>query len=134
MDTVASDLTPHDLMPLDMAVATVFRRAYERRMQPRGNVRPTGDLDGLAYTLAELTPLYTYEADGHSIRELSKGDLAGALFRGGAKTLVYVDGRAPVTNLAINVKSLPAIIELLNATKSAELFAGGCPTGGTPGT
>jgi hypothetical protein len=115
-------VTAHDLMPLDMAIATVFRRAYERRAQARMDVRPTGHLDGLAYTVAEFMPIYVYVPDGRSLRKLAKEDLAGGLFQGGGKALIYLDGRAPITNLAVNAKSLPAVIDALNAARRA-LFA-----------
>jgi hypothetical protein len=109
----------HDLMPLDLAATVIFRRVYANRTHTGTPTRMTGHLDALAYTIAELAPIYVYEANGHSVRALSRDDLAGALFQDGARALAYVDGRAAVRNLAFNATSITAIIQTLIASSKS---------------
>jgi hypothetical protein len=109
--------TPHDLMPLDLAAATIFRRVYQEALRVPAHGRPRAHLDGLAYTIAEMAPVYVYQTDGRSVRELTHADLAGGLFQGGASVLAYVDGRPPVRDLAVSVRHVRTIIETLIATK-----------------
>ena len=106
--------SPHDLMPLDLAAETVFRRVYEKRAHMRpGAGRPLAHFDGLAYTIAEMGPIYVYESDGRGVRPLSAAELAGGLFQEGARALTYVDGRAPVRHLAVSVRHVEAVIATL---------------------
>ncbi len=102
-------------MPLDMAVKLVFRRVYEEKIQLGLSGGLTAHIDGLAYTIAELVPIYVYEPNGHSVRALSKEELAGALFQDGAKAIRYIDGRPVIRNLAVSVKAIPQVIESLIA-------------------
>jgi hypothetical protein len=108
--------SPHDLIPLDMATALIFRRVYEERMQLGTPGRLTAHLDGLAYTLAELAPIYVYERNGQGVRALSKEELAGALFQDGARAISYVDGRATLKNLAMSTKHIPGVVQTLIAS------------------
>src|SRR3954470_366192 len=105
----------HDLMPLDLAVSLLFRRVYEEPMQTVAGGRARSHLDGLAYLVSELAPIYVYKPDGKQRRRLSESDLAGALFQDGAKRIAYVDGRPAIENLAISVKKIQALIQALTA-------------------
>src|SRR3954468_2952982 len=105
----------HDLMPFDLAVSLVFRRVYEEPMQTVVGGRAGSHLDGLAYLVSELAPIYVYEPDGEQRRRLSESDLAGALFQEGAKRIAYIDGRPAIENLAISVKKTEALIQALTA-------------------
>lgn len=102
--------TAHDLMPLDLAAASVYRRVYEDVVTSMVQARPASHLDAVAYTIAELTSIYVYESDGNSLRPLSREELAGALFRDGARVIHYPDGRPSVRNLAVSVKALQAVV------------------------
>lgn len=102
--------TAHDLMPLELAAASVYRRVYEDRVSSMVQARPASHLEAVAYTIAEFTSIYVYESDGNSLRALSREELAGALFRDGARVLCYPDGRPEVRNLAVSVKALQAIV------------------------
>jgi hypothetical protein len=106
----------HDLMPLDLATAVVFRRVYCDERQAPNPAPLSAQLDGLAYTIAELAPIYVYERTGHSLRLLSREELEGGLFRNGAKVLTYIDGRAPIRDLAISAKKVSAVIQALSAS------------------
>jgi hypothetical protein len=99
--------SPHELMPLDMAVSTVFRRVYSERFLV-GCGRGDGHLDGLAYMMASLVPVWVYKQDGSGIRILTKGELAAGLFKGGAKEMYFLDGRPTLTALAVSVHAIEA--------------------------
>jgi hypothetical protein len=118
--------TAHDLMPLDLAAASVYRRVYEDFVTSMVQARPVSHLEALAYTIAEFTSIYVYESDGNSLRALSKEELAGALFRDGARVMCYPDGRPEVRNLAVSVKALPAVVLALQNARgpgTPEAFA-----------
>jgi hypothetical protein len=110
----------HDLMPLDSAANVIFRRVYVERMQLGTLGRLTAHLDGLAYTIAELTPIYVYEPNGASVRQLTATELAGALFQGGAKEISYIDGRETITHLAVDARDVEGVIQTLIASDKAE--------------
>lgn len=105
----------HDLMPLEMAASMVFRRVYEKRALVGLRRTEARHLDGLAYTIAELAAVYIYDTDGSSLRRISDDELRGALFQDGAKSISYVDGRKRITNLAVSIKDVEAIIGTLLA-------------------
>jgi len=105
----------HDLMPFDLAVWLVFRRVYEEPMQTVVGGRAGSHLDGLAYLVSELAPIYVYKPDGKQRRRLSESDLAGALFQEGARRITYIDGRPTIENLAVSVKRIQAVIQRLTA-------------------
>ena len=109
----------HDLMPLEMAAAMVFRRVYEERKLPGLRGTEARHLDGLAYTIAELAAVYIYDTNGSSLRRLSDDELRGALFQDGAKRISYVDGRKRITNLAVSIKEVEAVIGKLIAAFTA---------------
>lgn len=111
--------SPHDLVPLDLAVSAIFRRVYQGRMNIGTPGRSTAHLDALAYLIAEHAPIYTYKRDGDSVRVLAKEELVGGLFQGGARTLAFVDGRATITELAVSAKTIDAIVTTLIAVSRA---------------
>ena len=97
----------------------IFRRVYAERLHAGTPTRVTAHLDALAYTIAELAPIYVYEANGHAVRALSRADLAGALFQDGAKVLAYIDGRPALRNLAFNATSIHSVIQTLIAASNS---------------
>ena len=97
----------NDLIPLQLAALSIFRQVYDGRIRP---ARLDAHLDALAYTIAELVPLYVYERDGRALRPLTEAELADGLFRDGARGLCYPDGRAPIDDLAVSVKDVQAVI------------------------
>jgi hypothetical protein len=107
----------HDLIPLELAAAYIFRRTYEERVQISIPGRPAAHLDGLAYLLSTMVTLYSYPANGQGIRELGKEDLAGGLFRDGAKCLYFLDGRKEITPLAMRADAIgPIIAAMIDAS------------------
>ena len=105
----------HHLVPLELAVRTVFTRVYSERLLVSVPVRSTAHLDGLAYTMTELTPIYVYRADGGDTRALSKAELEGGHFWDGAKELYFVDGRPALKNLAVKVSAIGAVVKALSS-------------------
>ena len=110
------DLSPraHDLVPLELATALIFRRVYEERIQVRVEGRSKAHLDGLAYLIANMVTLYTYAQDGSDIRELPKEAIATGLFRDGARVLYFLDGREPITNLALKADAINSVVSAMH--------------------
>ena len=100
----------HDLMPLDLAVRTIFRRVYDKPQRVGASPR---DLDGLAYMIAGVWPIFAYEPDGGAVRQLSQDELSHGLFRGGARELYFVDSRPAARNLAVRVSTIQAAVATL---------------------
>jgi hypothetical protein len=105
----------HDLMPLHLAALVVFKRVYEKRSTTRTLGRLDAHLDGLAYAIGELAPLYVLNPDGASARPLAKKELDGGLFQDGARCLSFIDGRPAISNLAISAKAIGPVIDALLA-------------------
>lgn len=103
----------HDLIPLDLAALTIFRRVYEEWLHLKPSSRISAHLDALAYTVAGLVPIYVYERGGRSLRALSKAQLDDALFKDGAKAICYTDGRPSINDLAISAQDVQAVIRTL---------------------
>jgi hypothetical protein len=111
-------VSSHDVVPLYLAVLRIFGRLYDERMQAAGPARIAPHLDGLAYTVAEYVPIYTYTKDGSSLRALTKAELTGGVFEDGAKALTYIDGRATVRDLAVRARAVDMIALTLIAAAS----------------
>ena len=106
------DASRHDLVPFFIALEHIYRQVYVARtsgMAPRS----PGALDGLAHAVANLTTLWIYSPDGRSVRELSGPELAHGLFRGGGRTLYFVDHRAPIENLAMRASAVAQVVATL---------------------
>jgi hypothetical protein len=103
----------HDLVPLDLAAAMIFRRVYEEQMLVGVASRDGAHIDGIAYTIAAMCPIYVYEADGRAVRQLSEQEVARGLFRNGARELHFIDGRPSVRNLAVATASIEAVLKAL---------------------
>src|SRR3954466_12628933 len=107
------EISLHDLMPLDLAVDTIFRRFYAERLRTAVSSRDCAHLDGLAYMVAEAWPIYAYEENGNSFRRVSAEELSQALFRSGGKEIQFVDGRAPLRRLAVHTETVGAAVTML---------------------
>ena len=102
----------HDLVPFFIALEHIYRQVYMERsfgVAPRS----ARALDGLAHAVANLTTLWSYSPDGRSLRELSGPELAHGLFRGGGRTLYFVDHRAPIENLAMRASAVAPVVASL---------------------
>ncbi len=103
----------HDLVPLDLAAAMIFRKVYEERMMVGVKSRDGAHIDGIAYTIAAMCPIYVYEADGRAVRKLSEQEVSRGLFRNGARELHFIDGRPSVRNLAVSTGTIEAVLSAL---------------------
>jgi hypothetical protein len=107
------EISLHDLMPLDLAVDTIFRRFYAERLRTAVSSRDCAHLDGLAYMIAGAWPIYAYEENGNSFRQVSAEEVSQALFRSGGKEMRFVDGRAPLRRLAVHTQTVGAAVTML---------------------
>ena len=102
---------PPELIPLEVAARDAQRRAY-----PEANY--VGDtherLNGLAHAMAALVPLFTLSPQR---RMLTADEVARGHFRGGASSLHFIDGRAPITELAVSAESVDRFVESILAAK-----------------
>jgi hypothetical protein len=105
-----SDQLAHTLVPLRLAAELVFSKLYEgRHVASREEV-----LDSIATTIAVLAPIYEYSIDAtNPARRLSRFELEGGMFKGGALRIHFIDGRQPRTQLAIAANDVSDTIETL---------------------
>lgn len=103
---------PHTLLPLRLAAELIFSKVYvDRVVTSREEV-----LDSIASTIAVLAPIYEYSADSHHpARPLSRMELEGGMFKGGARELRFIDGRQPRTSLAVAANDVTQTIETLKS-------------------
>jgi hypothetical protein len=109
----ARKVSLHDLMPLDLAVLTIFRRVYEGRLKNANSSRDFGHLDGLACVIAGVWPIYVYEEQGTAFRRVTGQEVSLALFRAGGKEMRFIDGRPPLQRLAVHVETVNAAVAIL---------------------
>lgn len=105
----------HDLIPLDLALQLIFQRVYVETMRTPG-ARPTR-IDGLAYVVSSLVPLYAYTADRGVVRLLGAAELTGGLFVGNGKSVRFLDGRAELGNLAVTSAGMSTAVSTLANAK-----------------
>lgn len=70
--------------------------------------------------MAALAPLYTHSADGTSFRRLTQEELRSGHFRKGGRELHFIDGRAPIDNIAVPNGSVAEVVRLLGSAVSGE--------------
>lgn len=106
----------HPLVPMPLAARMVYERAYgseppERHLAER--------LNGLAYCLASLGPLYALESPEAAPRALSSSELAWGHFRNGGGELHFLDERAPILHVGVTRDCIErAIAALVNQAAS----------------
>lgn len=67
----------------------------------------------IAYAVAALVPLFTYEADGVAVRRLRPEEFSQGLFRDGGRTLFFLDGRAAIRPLAVSASGIEEVTRAL---------------------
>lgn len=94
-----------ELVPLNVAARRIFQRVYLPFHYPQST--PGADqLNGVASALCSLAPVYVLDERGSAARRLGADELSGGLFRGGARELLYLDGRESIRNLAVSAPEL----------------------------
>ena len=105
-----SDRLAHTLLPLKLAAELVFNKVYEGRT----NMERGPLLDSIASTLSVLSPIYEYHPDpAQPPRLLTRLEIEGGMFKGGAQELRFIDGRPPLYSLAVSADDLSATIDAL---------------------
>lgn len=66
-----------------------------------------------AQALSRLATIYVVSEDREHIRALAPGDLQGGKFRDGGREVVFTDGRAKISRLAVRLRELHPAIEAL---------------------
>jgi hypothetical protein len=89
-----------ELLPLNVAARRVFQQVYLPFHHPQAGPGPD-QLNGVASALCGLAQVYALDERG-AARRLSAADLSGGLFRGGARELLFLDGRESIRNLAVS--------------------------------
>jgi hypothetical protein len=69
----------HDLIPLNLATAAVFRRVYVVRTCESASSRARAHFDGLAYVISNLGPIFAYEEEGQPVSNCAARALRRAL-------------------------------------------------------
>jgi hypothetical protein len=100
----------HELVPLGLATRSISARVYAG-----ASVCTPERLTGIAHVMAALAPLYTHSTDGTNIRRLTEEELRSGHFRKGGGELHFIDGRAPIDNIAVPNGSVEEVVRLLNS-------------------
>ena len=100
----------HSLVPLKLAAELIFSKVYEgRTIAARAPL-----LDSIASTISVLSPIYEYNTDpSRPPRLLTRMEIEGGMFRGGAEQMRFIDGRPPLSSLAVSADDLAATIDAL---------------------
>jgi hypothetical protein len=112
-----ADRKTHDLVPLELAARTVYQRVYEETHRKAGMACTPEQLNGIAYAIAALLPVFTNEDDPQSFRRLSEEELLKGLFRDGGRAMIFIDGRASIRALAVSAKGLDRVARVLSAAQ-----------------
>ena len=104
----------NDLVPLELAVRTVYARVYEAQHRKAGLVCSPEQLDGIAHAMAALVPVFAYDKDPAGVRRLSDQELQKGLFREGGRIMIFLDGRAPIRTFAVSAQALDIVVRELS--------------------
>jgi hypothetical protein len=99
-------------MPLELAARAIYRRVYEDKHRKAGLACSPEHLNGIAYALAALQPLYVVE---ETVRPIGKEDVLKGLFRDGGRRMIFLDGRAPIERLSVSAAKLDDVVRALLA-------------------
>lgn len=100
----------HELIPLDLATKSVYARLYAEQHAKAGRTCTEQDLNALATAITALVPLFTYDGEGANLARLDAADIKAGLFRGGARRLIFLDGRPALENLAVKAHHLEGVV------------------------
>jgi hypothetical protein len=103
----------HDLVPLELAARTIYQRVYEEQHRKTGRACGVDELNGIAYAIISLLPIFTYAEDPQTLRQLSNDEVLKGLLRDGGRLMIFVDGRATIPNLAVSTTELERVAVLL---------------------
>jgi hypothetical protein len=112
-DAFPERLVKLGLLSLTVAARMVHRRAYPQQYTIVEPFLGPEQLDALAHTIASLVPIYTVNYRSAGQRPLSAEELAGGVFRNGARELCYTDGRPSIHYLAARVVSTSLVARRL---------------------
>jgi hypothetical protein len=102
-------------MPLQVATRTVSERVYGD-----GPIPDPGRLLGIAHAMAALVPLYACGINGEGVRRLTNRELLVGHFRFDGRELQFMDGRAPITEIAVEQSRVDEVVALLTSAKSGD--------------
>jgi hypothetical protein len=91
----------------------VHRRAYPQQYAIAEPSLSERQLDALAHVIASIAMIYTVNYRSARFRQLGQEELAGAVFRGGAREIAFPDERSPITYLAARVDSATLVARKL---------------------
>ena len=106
-------LVKQGLVSLVVAARMVHRRAYPQQYAIAEPSLSERQLDALAHVIAPLAAIYTVHYRSARFRQLSQEELAGAVFRGGAREIGFPDGRSSIAYLAARVDSATVVARKL---------------------
>ena len=111
-------LVKQGLVSLPVAARMVHRRAYPQQYTIAEPALSDAQLDALAHVIATLAAVYTVNYRSAQYRELGNDELAGALFRRGAREAVFGDGREPIGYLAARLEATSVVARKLREITS----------------
>lgn len=98
-------------MPLAFAAAWVKQVVASEALERHGSA----DLNGIASFMGRTILIYTYLAHSpRSPKVIPAAQVRQARFKTGATELHFVDGRPPLSSLAVNPRDVECVVEMLN--------------------
>jgi hypothetical protein len=69
-------------------------------------------LNGIAYAVAALAPVFTH--DKGSVRRVDEDEMLKGLFREGGRSMIFLDGRAALADLAVFAEAVEQVTRALS--------------------
>src|SRR3954462_8176927 len=106
-------LVRQGLVSLAVAARMVHRRAYPQQYSIAEPMLSDRQLEALAQVIASLAPVFAVNYRSARFRQLSPTELAGAIFRDGAKEIAFPDARPALRYVAARVESTSLVARRL---------------------
>jgi hypothetical protein len=100
-------------MPLELAARAIYRRVYEDAHRKAGVACNTEHLNGIAYAIAGMLPLFVVDDSTSRPRAVESGELVRGLFREGGRRLIFLDERPALSCLAVSAARLEDVVRAL---------------------
>lgn len=101
------------LVPMALATRVINVKVCGRDGSP-------SPLSDIAHAFAALAPVYTHNADGSAVRQITHQDLISGVFRKNGAELHFLDGRSPIVNIAVTNDAISIVTDALLVPANAE--------------
>ena len=108
-----NDQLPHTLVPLVLAVTIVRSKLSD------STLRVPSEPNAIATFIASAVPIWEYSDDARQPPKPLQNPVPGGIFRDGGRELMFLDGRASKSLLAVHVNDIDCVVEMLKHPERA---------------